>query len=134
MFMMRYVLDLHITNGTINDCVTETIHPNCTVTNRNFNESSDCNYYNGEDIKLHFTISYTSSICNVTYFPKIFQNHTNGHRNQTLDGLKSLQMNSITNIDKARRIRSGISSNSRSRSNSSSSSSSTSEMTTTTTP
>ena len=104
MFMMRYVLDLHITNGTINDCVTETIHPNCTVTNRNFNESSDCDYYNGENIKLHFTIPYTSSICNVTYFPKIFQNHTNGHHNKTLDDFKLFNMNSITNIDIVRRV------------------------------
>ena len=91
------------TNNTINDCVNETIQSNCTVTNRNANES-DCNY-NGEDINLYFIISYTSSICNVTYFPKIFQNYTNGHRNKTFDDLKALKMNSITNIDVAKRIR-----------------------------
>ena len=91
------------TNNTINDCVNETIQSNCTVTNRNANES-DCNY-NGEDINLHFIISYTSSICNVTYFPRIFQNYTNGHRNKTLDDLKSLKMNSITDIDKFAGVR-----------------------------
>ncbi|OEU17858.1 hypothetical protein FRACYDRAFT_238286 [Fragilariopsis cylindrus CCMP1102] len=90
------------TNDTANDCVNETIQSNCTVTNRNYNES-DCNY-NGEDIKLHFIISYTSSICNVTYFPEIFQNYTNGHHNKTLDNLNLFKMNSITNIDKVRRV------------------------------
>ena len=90
------------TNDTINDCVNETIQSNCTVTNRNFNES-DCNY-NGEDITLNFIISYTSSICNVTYFPKIFQNHANGYHNKTLDDFKLFSMNSITNIDKVRRV------------------------------
>ena len=90
------------TNDTANDCVNETIQSNCTVTNRNYNES-DCNY-NGEDIKLHFIISYTSSICNVTYFPEIFQNYTNGHHNKTLDNFNLFKMNSITNIDKVRRV------------------------------
>ena len=91
--------------NTINDCVNEAVMSNCTVTNRNYNET-DCNY-NGEDITLHFIVSYTSSICNVTHFPEIFQNYTNGHRNKTLSGLQVLKMNSISGIEKSQRVRSG---------------------------
>jgi hypothetical protein len=106
------------TNGTLIDCVNETILSNCTVTNQNYNEEDDneenlhitttatttatTNTDISNGITLQYAISYTSSFCNVTNYPRIFQNYTNGHIDDILYALKQLNFN-ITQIEKSAR-------------------------------
>jgi hypothetical protein len=91
------------TNDTLFNCVNETIQSNCTVTNRNYNGTAGDN--NVEDISLHYIISYTSSVCNVTKFPLLFQNHTNSHLDEILHDLQLLNLNSIISLERAKRVR-----------------------------
>jgi hypothetical protein len=90
------------TNDTLFNCVNETIQSSCTVMNRNYNGTAG--YNNVEDISLHYMMSYTSDVCNVTIFPFIFQNRTSSHHDEILRDLHLLNLNSISSFERGQRL------------------------------